>query len=281
MRIPIQDRNVAGAMNHRHFLTTTSQALQRVFLDPFLSQSALYSRSVHEHKYIPSLRSRCSVPLQYVSNQHRNASVAHGRSRTASIGDLKDNQPSLGRQPRDEEIRSFRVHLVRAEDGRLTEPMPTYEVLRLRQVDEKGRPTQYLQQVAPMSAQEGRMYPICKILDKKAVLQSEATKRKVQKEGKVQTKRLEINWIVSDNDLSYRLDRLKEFLEKGWKVEILFGAKRKGWMGRRDPSKEEVERVLERIRATVKEVDGAKEWRDFQGVEGGDAMMHLDGKAKK
>lgn len=185
------------------------------------------------------------------------------------------------RPPRDEEITDFKVYLVHPERKGLSEPIPTYEVLQSRQKDEKGRPTQFLQQMAPMSPQDGRPYPICRLFDKKAAREAEIAKRKSGKEKKLQNKQLEVSWTVSENDLNYRLERLKEFLGKGWRVEIIFGAKRKGWMGRREPTAEEVQKVLTTIRAAVKEIEGAREWRELQGKEGGEAVLSFERKPKK
>ena len=197
----------------------------------------------------------------------------------ASMDGGKDNGSRPNRPPRDEEIRAFKVQMVRQEDKRLTEPLPTYDVLQSRQRDEKGRPTQFLQEVSPMNVEKGRYYPICKMVDKKHDREVDLAKRKAGKQTKMQTKQLEINWTVSDNDLSHRLGNLKKFLEKGWKVELIFGAKRKGWMGRREASQEEVKKVLGRVRGTVAEVEGAKEWRAMRGQEGGEATMSFEGKA--
>ena len=119
------------------------------------------------------------------------------------------------------------------------------------------------------------------MFDKKRAREVELAQRKTQKEKKKQMKQLEISWTVSDNDLGHRLGRLKEFLEKGWKVEIVFGAMRKGWMGRRKATEDDISRVLERINSAVGEVEGAKEWKPMQGQVGGQAMLSFEGKAKK
>ncbi|KAL6721801.1 hypothetical protein ACLMJK_000906 [Lecanora helva] len=199
----------------------------------------------------------------------------------ASIDDQQEAPSRPDRPPRDEEIKAFKVQMVRPEDNRLTEPVLLYDVLQSRQRDDKGRFTQTLQEVAPINVESGRYYPICRMFDKKQQRESELAKRKANKEKKQQQKQLELNWTVSDNDLSHRMGRLKEFLEKGCKVEVLFGRKRKGWMGRREPSEEEINKVLERIRGTVAEVDGAKEWRGMQGEAGKEAMLSFEGRPKK
>lgn len=187
------------------------------------------------------------------------------------------------RAPRDEEIKAFKVHVVHPETQRLSGPHILTDVLDERQKDEKCRPTQYLQQVAPADheADPPRYHPIVKLFDKKLEREREAERRKAGKEKKQQTKQLEVSWTIGDSDLGHRLGRLKEFLEKGWKVELLFGVKRKGWNQKRDPTSEEIVKVLEKIREAVKGIEGAKEWRDMQGKEGAEAVLFFDGKAIK
>lgn len=185
------------------------------------------------------------------------------------------------RRPRDEEIDAFKVCMVRPEDGRLTEPQFLSEVLEARSRDEKGRPTQFVQEVSPRS--EERPYPVCKMYDKKAAREAEEAKRRASKATKMkwQSKQLEVSWAVSDNDLGHRLARVKEFLEKGWRVEIVFGSKRKsGWGERKEVILEEAEKVLEKIRKAVGEVKGAQE-RQMQGMVGKEAILSFEGKAKK
>ncbi|KAL2048213.1 hypothetical protein N7G274_000124 [Stereocaulon virgatum] len=198
-----------------------------------------------------------------------------------SPNDAKQEHVRPDRPPRDEEIKAFRIYLVDPETGKLSEPVPLLDVLDARLKDEKGRPTQCLQEVAPASPKEDRPYPVCKMFDKKSVRAVETAKQKAKRETKQQTKQLEISWTVSDNDLSHRLVRLKEFLEKGWKVELVFGARRKGWMGKRKATPEEIERVLERIKSAVGEIEGAKEWKPMQGLVGEQAVLSYRGNSDK
>lgn len=189
--------------------------------------------------------------------------------------------PKDGRRPRDEEINAFKVYMVRPEDRRLAEPQFLSEVLDARERDEKGRPTQFLQEVSPPSGE--LPYPVCKMYDKKAAREAEEAKRKATKATKMksQSKQLEVSWGVSDNDLGHRMARLKEFLEKGWRVEIVFGSKRKsGWKDKKEASPEEANKVLEKIRKTVSEVEGAQE-RQMQGKVGQEAILCFEGKTKK
>lgn len=183
------------------------------------------------------------------------------------------------RHPRDEEITAYKIYMVRPPNDGLTEPLLLSEVLAARERDEKGHPTQFVEEVAP--AGEERPYPVCKMIDKKAAREAEEAKRKANNKTKWQTKQLWVSWTVSDNDLGHRMARLKEWLGKGWRVEVVFGSKRKsGWGKRRVVSSEEADKVLEKIRNAVGEVEGAQE-RQMEGTVGEEAMMSFDGKAKK
>lgn len=199
----------------------------------------------------------------------------------ASVEDPKVTRSRLDRPPRDEEIRAMKVHIVRQSDQRLSEPMLLDDVLESRARDEKGRLIEYLQEVGGPDIEGGRYYPVCKMFDKKAEREREIAKRKAGREKKFVEKQLECSWAMSDNDLGHRLARLKEFLEKGWRVEILFGKKRKGWMAKRTATAEEVASVLSRIRTAVHEVEGAAELGEMQGKPGEEAKLSFEGKIKK
>ena len=170
--------------------------------------------------------------------------------------------------------------MVRPEDERLAPPQFLSEVLAARARDDRGRPTQFVQEVSPPSPE--RPYPVCRLFDKKAAREAEEARRKAGRAGRTkwQAKQLEVSWTVSDNDLAHRMARLREFLEKGWRVEVVFGSKRKGWMGRREPSAEEAGAVLEKIRKVVGEVEGAQE-KQMQGQVGKEAVLLFEGKARK
>lgn len=200
-------------------------------------------------------------------------------AKTEPSGKIFGPKDGPERRPRDEEIQAYKIYMVRPEDGRLTEPQFLSAVLDRRERDDKGRYTQFIQEVSPPS--EECWYPVCKLFDKKAAREAEEAKRKAAKtlKMKMQSKQLEVSWTVSDNDLGHRMARLKEFLEKGWKVDIVFGSKRKGWMWKREVSQEEANNVLGKIRRAVSEVVGAQE-KQIQGEVGKEAVLSLEGKAK-
>ena len=86
-------------------------------------------------------------------------------------------------------------------------------------------------------------------------------------------KQLELNWAIDPNDLGHRLNKMQEFLEKGWRVEIILANKRRG----RQASAEEAAAVIKRIRGIAKEVEGAKEWRSVDGKVLGQMTMFFEG----
>ena len=202
-------------------------------------------------------------------------------SKTIPIEKRFGPKDDTDRQPRDKEINSAQIYLVRPGDNRLPEPRSLFEVLETLERDDKGRPTQFVQEVSPPTDEIA--YPVCKIYDKKAAREAQEAKRKASKGKKTtrQTKQLELNWSVSEYDLGHRMARLKEFLQKGWKVEIVFGSKRKsGWNRKREVSPEEADMLLEKIRKVVGEVEGALE-KQMGGEVGKEAMLFFEGKAKK
>ena len=272
-------------MRHSNGLVTTTEALRRVFF-PFLRSSRIafltsfpkptHSTSQCLHQPRPALfqpQQRC-----YASNRTTsNYTAPRGSSNFEDDRDLKGKR--LNRPPRDEEIRAYRVVIV--EDGKLSQPMSLLDALNSREKDERGRPTQFLQEVAPANRDEERPYPICKMFDRRHEREIEMAKQKEKKEIKKQEKQLEINWTINDNDLGHRLGKLREFLEKGLKVEIMFGVKRKGWRQRRQADEEDTRTLVDKIKKTVEAVEGAREWKPMSGKLGGQAVLYFEGKAKQ
>ena len=91
------------------------------------------------------------------------------------------------------------------------------------------------------------------------------------------TKQLEVGWGIDDHDLRTRMKQMKGFLEEGRRVEVILGKKRKGWMGKRKVPVEEMEGLLGRIRGSVKEVEGGKEWKEMDGEMGGTLTLFFEG----
>lgn len=265
------------AMKHSKHLVTSCEALRRVFFAPLYLQS-LATQASHKHAN-PKVGQSLS-PTTYSSYQPQHRHYASFANRSTQIeSDSNDFGPRSNHPRRDEEIKAWKIHVVQA-DGKLSEPEFLTDVLDRRQRDEKGRPTQFIQEVAGVT--KDRPFTICKIYDKKMFRDQELVKKKAKKVLKHENKQLDLNWAVSENDLGHRLAKMKEFLEKGWRVEIVFGSKRKsGWMKKRQVSEDEAEALLGKIRAAVKEVEGAKERTEMQGLIGGEAVLSFEGSRKK
>ncbi|KAM3084577.1 hypothetical protein ACMFMF_001931 [Clarireedia jacksonii] len=172
------------------------------------------------------------------------------------------------RLPRDHEIKAWSVRLVNAQN-KLDEPRSTASILK--NLDLK---TYTLQTI--VAAEPGDS-PICKIIDKK---QAHAAKKAAKKAGKnpgAVIKTVELNWAIDTNDLGHRLNRVKEFLEKGNKVEVVLASKKKG----RKATQEEAEALVKRVQEAVAAVDGAREIKNMEGKILATATLFYEGKAKK
>ena len=151
-------------------------------------------------------------------------------------------------------------------DGKLSEPRNTQDIL-----ETLDRNTQSLIVVVPG---EPGVPPICKIVDKKALREADKARGKTKKTPATTVKRLELNWAVDGHDLGHRLKKMTEFLSKGYKVEVVMAAKRRG----RKATQEEAMGLVDRLKETVREVNGAREMKPLEGKLLGDATYFAEGK---
>lgn len=275
-------------------LITPSEALRRVFL-PSLPDASTRTYCSRPRPNRPPTPQQCLSPSlpSILPRQHPRftSSSSSQKSNFKPFAPPPPTPAQFGskrlhpdRRPRDDEISAYKVYLVQP-DTRLSEPLYLSDVLARRALDEKGRFTQFVQEVSAAAADEERPYPVCKLYDKKAVREAEEARRKtaraMKRTGAGKSKQLDLSWTMSDNDLGHRMAKLREFLEKGWRVEIVFGSQRRsGWTKKREASEEEARGVLEKIRKAVGEVEGAQE-REMQGAVGKEAVLIFVGKAKK
>lgn len=156
-------------------------------------------------------------------------------------------------------------------------PRETYDVLR--QLDEK---THRLVQLTPDPSPvfDPHYTPLCKIQSKKDEYDREQARKAAAKGAKKaralesSVKTLELNWAAAPNDLAHRLDKVREFLDQGRKVEIVLAVKKRGRRATRD----ECEDLLRAIRKVVEEVEGAREIRPMDGKVGAFATLSLQGR---
>ncbi len=138
------------------------------------------------------------------------------------------------------EIQAPRVRVI-GEDGRQIGIMPLQEALKLAYEKDLD-----LVEVAPDSDP-----PVCKLMDYEKFLYEKARReresRKARKGGEV--KEIRLRPSISEHDLSYRLQDIKDFLKEGNKVRV-----RVLFRGREVDHPEMALRLLERIMAGVSDV---------------------------
>ncbi|KAL9102577.1 MAG: hypothetical protein Q9163_002295 [Psora crenata] len=278
-RHPFEDQRIsseggAEAMRRCKQFSVTSEALRHIFL-PSCYRAPIGLTAVLPTSAVPIRLYRSTDT--YIS-PNRRLFQPNLQLNSNSFGP-KDRPGAKAGDVRDELIRALKVYLVQPDDT-LGEPVLLRDALDARQVDERGRPTQYLRQVREPN--DEFPYPVCKYYDKKIERDRELARKKAAKIARTENKQLEINWTVSDNDLHHRMERLKEFLGKGWKVEIILGSMRKkGWKGKRLADPEEAKNLISRIRAAAMEVEGARERAEMKGVPGQEVFLTFEGLKKK
>jgi translation initiation factor IF-3 len=173
--------------------------------------------------------------------------------------------------------------VLRREDGMLTEPRPLSSVLTEASI----RDQTVVSIVLPRPGQtKGSKYPICVVLDRAAYEASEAArareeaeKEKGERKAKKGTKELEINWAIDKHDLGIKMKKLREFLAKGLRVEVLL--LRRGKKRGRQATKEEVEETLRVVKEEAASVEGAREVRGGSGVIGERYQLFFEGSQQR
>jgi len=238
---------------------STAAALHKVFIAPIEHVPARQSQLRFGRRTFSST-STSTLLLQFSARAPR-LPLPHQQKCYASSAAVKS------RLPRDDEIKSWSITLV-GEDGKLQDAQPTLDVL-----DSIDRKKDSLVVVVPG---EPGVPPICKIMNKEAMRLAEKARLKGAKSG-VTEKTIELNWAIDGNDLNHRMIKMKGFLQKGYRVEVVLGAKRKG----RKATAEEAEALIAKVRAAVAEVEGTKESKPVDGKILGVLTLQFDGKLKK
>jgi len=115
--------------------------------------------------------------------------------------------------------------------------------------------------------------PICKLTTIDAIRAELRAKEKPKRGLADSTKQVELNWAADPNDVEHRVRKLQEFLREGRRVEVLLAPKPKK-QGRR-ASPEEIVELLRTLRDAVREVEGAEEWKEMDGVVGTQCVLYL------
>ncbi|CAG8972046.1 hypothetical protein HYALB_00004910 [Hymenoscyphus albidus] len=179
--------------------------------------------------------------------------------------------PTKSRLPRDQEIPYPYIRLV--EDGILLEGSRRLTFV-LSQLEPK---TESLVMVVEPTDEEP--YPICKIINKEAEYKrlKAAKKERARDPGKT-TKTLELNWAIGRNDLAHRLEKMREFLRKGFKVEMVLVKKKA--KGKPPISMGVMEGLVRRIREVFGE-GGWREHKEMEGSVGGQVTLFVQGRLEK
>ncbi|KAJ4351235.1 uncharacterized protein N0V89_006574 [Didymosphaeria variabile] len=236
-------------MSHYH-LTSTSRALYRVFV-------------------APSLAPRLQVPRQYAPTFSRNVPLLPITTVRTKIGGPRKapakRQALSDMYTFDNAIQANEINLI-DERGNFNPNVYYNDAMR-----KFNRVTHHLLLISEgrtneFGEQDPEHLPTCKIISKME-LRSQYNKkieiaRKLEKGPS--TKNLELNWAIAGGDLKHRLEKLKQFLKEGKKVEVLLGPKRRG----KKATEEEAKAVLKAVTDAVDECRGAGEVKR-EGVLGG------------
>jgi translation initiation factor IF-3 len=126
-------------------------------------------------------------------------------------------------------------------------------------------------------APDEQSFPICKIQNKRNLREAEKARSKKKDSPSATVKTIELNWAIDAHDLKHRLERVKDFLVKGWRVDIIMAGKKRG----RKATPEEAQSCLAAVREAIAEVEGAKEWKSMNGTVGGLVTVYAEGREQK
>lgn len=191
------------------------------------------------------------------------------------------------RKPRDEEIKSKYIKYVNLE-GQLQGTYPLKKIL-----SSFDRKKYFLVQVSPVNAafssknpfqqpsqerhhQEQEEIPICKLVSKQELYKQ--SKQKQQTTPHILKKELKLTWKVSPNDLSHKLSRSIEWLEKGYQLRVVISDKtKKDRYNQDNKDKTILDRILNELSKFAKDIKEPKWIDDSVTVEiQGKINVHKD-----
>ena len=268
-------------------LITAAQAIQRVFNIPVKSSRRL--------KNGPSLSSQspCFCARHSSFTSRPSAAVKPfvvpptapptARPRVLREIDPRQYGPKSAAanddEPRDADI-PHRDVVVRLPDNKLSQVRKLRDVLDERMMDEKGRFSQFVRVIAEADPSVGRLYPIVGYFGKQEEKERELAAKKNHRDSAQKEKRLELSWAIGDHDLQHRMAQLHKFLQKGMKVEIIFGSK--AWrVTKKVISEDEGQSLLDKIQQSVLQMEGARVVQEFKGKITREGNMIIEGPSKK
>ena len=161
----------------------------------------------------------------------------------APTKEKKDNRP-----PRDEKIQYNFVRFVDPTTNRLTDPTRLSHILST--ID---RTKEYVELI---SAEQGSI-PIVKIISKKK--EFDKMKKLKQRAREVamnnRHKEVQLTWGSTSSDMAHKLERVREELEKGLKVDLVFAPKKGQILPRPEERQAQIQEIVDMM------ADVGKEWK--------------------
>jgi translation initiation factor IF-3 len=243
------------------YLTSTSRALYHVFIAPAVTASrphVLNSRCLIP-RTVPIFPTIVTRTLKYKRQVKRHA--------------LSDYFTY------DEAIKFPFINLV-DQEGTFVEGIRLKEALK-----SFNRGTHHLLLATPGKPSESGDHsadtlPVCKIIAKSELRLMHDKKVEIARKRErgitgtgIKPKTIELNWAIAEGDLKHRLEKLKEFLNAGRKLEVYLGPKK----GSRKATEKECRLLVKAVRHAVYECQGARETKDVEGQLGGLMTLCFEG----
>ncbi|KAL2157212.1 hypothetical protein VTH06DRAFT_6348 [Thermothelomyces fergusii] len=254
-------------MKTRQCLFNSAIAIRKVFISN--AAASLEARGQLQRLLLPSL----AGSFQPASSSSLSSSSSQRLFSTSQIARSYYNNTNLpgnagapannDRTLRDYDIMFPWIQL-RQEDGRLSEPQRTSDILKKLDINKESLVLLAMPRTDESS--KGPDYPVCRIVDRKAELAAQAEREARRRMSRVVSKELEINWATAPNDLHTKMTQLKKFLKKGYQVWITMMHPKK--KDKRRASLEEAAAILKTVESTIEEIPGAKETRRREGSVG-------------
>lgn len=162
------------------------------------------------------------------------------------------------------------------ENGQIEGPLaPQFVMSKLNTAEESLR---MIQPYFPADKAAGKLaqYPVCQIVNRKEEHLREKelkVQEKKKAEEKIKRKDVELSWGISDHDLKTKMKQIGGFLQKGMRVEIVLGKKKRG----KKISREDSMSVLTQVRENL-EVLGARHVKAESGEVGELVRMTVEKK---
>ncbi|KXH40345.1 translation initiation factor IF-3 [Colletotrichum salicis] len=271
-----RERDFRTNMRITRCLYNSRTALHRVFVSPFEKVESISRRSALLNPVSRALPTILSPPLQGFARHA--ALIPRFKKKRPSPSDTVSDAAAAkpGQLPQDRAISDREVMVVDG-NNKLTGPHNTRTFLR--SLDPETQSLRMVSRPPPRPATGQPPFAICRVVDKVAEKEKERALQKTKKDNArrlARVKELEFNWAIAPHDMGHKMKQMKTFLEKGYKVEVLFAKKK----GSRIATTEEAGALVQQVRDAVAEVAGAREYKDAEGQLRKVMRLHLESTAK-